>query len=965
MEKWITNSEELTELWALSFDEMAFLAEKHEKARLDFALRIRYYSVFGKFPRRGEQIPSNILNYIADQIDSPDAILPALEKRVVQRRNAEVRAFVAFSPLNEAKSAELLEWFNSQADFITQSSDEVEISIRNWCLNKQYESPSYREIERLIDSVQSKYELAEFGRIKALIDDEACARLTNSIAAYPAVPSLLDIRADPGRIGRDNFNFICQKLKFISDLHLPSPYILTLNADWRKGICRKIARYKPAELQRMSKDKQIGMYAVYLISRLPEITDALVEMLIDSVHKIQTKAIRTIEKQIAKDIHNVYDKEKLLTDILIASLENPDYPVSEVIFPIISPKEAEALIEKQKGRREWAIDIFSVMHGSWQSHYRTMLKNLLETVEFCSNVQRYRPIVEALDWISINFDRRSKIIFGHEDIPIEGVIPDEYRPAVIRRDGSIDKYSYELCAIIALREKLRCREVWVQNSEKFKNPDEDIPHDFEERRAEYYDDLNLDLDVQGYVEQIKEELEAQLLAFDSEFPKNKYVGINNQKSIPTFWLSPLLPQQEPVGLTHIKAEIANRWPMTGLIDMLKEAALDTQFTKAFQSIGAHRHIDNATLNRRLILSMYGLGTNTGLKRISAATPDVSYEQLRHIRRRFIDVPSLREANRVLTNSILGIRDSAIWGEMGTATASDSKQFKVWDHNPMAEYHVRYGGRGVMVYWHVERRSTCIYSQLKKVSSHEAASMIEGVLHHCSEMSIDRHYVDTHGQTEVAFAFSRLLGFDLAPRIKRISHVKLFSPYASFKSKLSNVGRLMVRPIDWKLIARYFDEMVKYATAMKTGTTSPEIILRRFARSNNLHPTYKALAELGRAIKTIFVCRYLRFEEFRREIQEGLNVMENWNSATNFVYFGRGGEITSNRKEDQEIAVQSLHLLQNCMVYVNTQMYQSILSEPQWKDRMSPEDFRGITPLIYNHVNPYGRFDVNLDRRIKI
>ena len=46
-----------------------------------------------------------------------------------------------------------------------------------------------------------------------------------------------------------------------------------------------------------------------------------------------------------------------------------------------------------------------------------------------------------------------------------------------------------------------------------------------------------------------------------------------------------------------------------------------------------------------------------------------------------------------------------------------------------------------------------------------------------------------------------------------------------------------------------------------------------------HPTYKALAELGWAIKTIFLCRYLRLERFRREIHEGLNVVENWNSTT--------------------------------------------------------------------------------------
>jgi hypothetical protein len=75
---------------------------------------------------------------------------------------------------------------------------------------------------------------------------------------------------------------------------------------------------------------------------------------------------------------------------------------------------------------------------------------------------------------------------------------------------------------------------------------------------------------------------------------------------------------------------------------------------------------------------------------------------------------------------------------------------------------------------------------------------------------------------------------------------------------------------------------------------------------------KAFAELRKAVKTIFLCRFLHEDDLRREINEGLNVIEQWNGANDFVFFARRGEMTSNRHEDHKISMLALHLLQNCM-----------------------------------------------------
>jgi len=244
-------------------------------------------------------------------------------------------------------------------------------------------------------------------------------------------------------------------------------------------------------------------------------------------------------------------------------------------------------------------------------------------------------------------------------------------------------------------------------------------------------------------------------------------------------------------------------------------------------------------------------------------------------------------------------------------------------------------------------------------------MIEGVIRHCTEMKVERQYVDSHGQSYVAFAFCHLLGFKLFPRFKSIHSKKLYRPYTGQADKYGNLQDILTRPINWNLIRQQYNEMVKFATAIKLGTAETEAILKRFTRDNMKHPTYQALLELGKAIRTIFLCDYLRSKELRREIQEGLNVIELWNDVNDFIFFGKGGEFATNKRESQEFSALSLHLLQNCLVYINTLMIQQTLSDPNNMQYMTSEDLRGLTPLIFNHVNPYGSFNFDMNSRIPI
>ena len=295
-----------------------------------------------------------------------------------------------------------------------------------------------------------------------------------------------------------------------------------------------------------------------------------------------------------------------------------------------------------------------------------MLPKLLNILEFKSNNNNHKPVLEALKIVKENIESSARYLHIDDAFPISGVVKSKWKSAIIQRsdDGKevIERINYEICVLQALREKLRCKEIWITGADKYRNPVHDLPDDFDINRDEYYEALKQPNDAMVFIENLKSEMNDALKRLNSNIPKNPKIKITTFKE-GRISVSPSEPQNEPLNLSILKSELMRKWPMINLLDILKETDYYTNFTDNFKSTAVRETLHRETIQKRLLITLYGLGTNTGLKRIAqASNSPESFDDLRYIKRKFITKDNLRNSIVKVVNEIQKIREQAVWGE---------------------------------------------------------------------------------------------------------------------------------------------------------------------------------------------------------------------------------------------------------------------------------------------------------------
>jgi Domain of unknown function (DUF4158)/Tn3 transposase DDE domain len=626
------------ERWIMTPADQAFVMTKHHANRLNFAVLLMFFRDCGRFPSPGSEVARLIVEEIARQlsIEVPGDFSPSLAGRTAERHRAEIRAWLGFREAT-VSDAELLEaWLRDQMPAVGAIPDKLVELLETRCRELSIESPAPDRIDRIVRAAihahDGRFCADVLGRLSPGTRERLDALLRPAgnesdgpvpdPSAQPAPASLVRLRSDPGKPGLAGVHEELAKLELIRQIELPPGLFDSVLPHELERYRQRVSAEAPYELRRHPEAARLTWLAAFVHLRSRTLTDDVIDLLIETIHHIGARAEHRVDRELLDDLKRVAGKQNLLFEVAGAALAKPDGIVRDVVFPVVGEQTLRDLVKEAKATGPtYRTTLRTVIRNSYKGYYRRMVPQILQCLEFRSNNEHHRPILAALDLLKRYAGSKLQTFPTEEVVPIDDIVRGLWREAVIERDAKgqqrINRITYEICVLEALREKLRCKEVWVVGANRYRNPDEDLPADFEAQRVPYYQALKLPLEADRFIADLQAEMREALQILDAGIPANRLVRISRKRN-KDGWITvtPFDPQPEPANLIALKAEIVASWPMTSLLDMLRETDLRLNFTDVLKSTTAYETLARSVLRPRLLLCLNGLGTNAGFQRMA-------------------------------------------------------------------------------------------------------------------------------------------------------------------------------------------------------------------------------------------------------------------------------------------------------------------------------------------------------------
>jgi hypothetical protein len=225
-----------------------------------------------------------------------------------------------------------------------------------------------------------------------------------------------------------------------------------------------------------------------------------------------------------------------------------------------------------------------------------------------------------------------------------------------------------------------------------------------------------------------------------------------------------LEKDVPEEAKQYSASLYSLLPRIKLTDLLLEVASWTGFDEQFIHASTNRP-PKGEEKPIALAALMAMGTNIGLTKMADATPEISYHQMANASQWRMYDDAMNKAQATLVNFQHRLSLASYWGD-GTTSSSDGMRVQVGVSSLSADPNPHYGsGKGATIYRFVSDQYSSFYSKVINTNARDAVHVIDGLLYHESDLSIEEHYTDTAAYTDKVFGLTHMLGFRFAPRLK--------------------------------------------------------------------------------------------------------------------------------------------------------------------------------------------------------
>ncbi len=950
-------------------DRQLVQARRGDHNRLGFALQLGTVRFLGAFLPNPIDVPPNVAAYMAQQLGIMDiSCLPAyLERPPTHREHAGIiqRHYGYRDFSSQPEHWRFVRWLYGRAWVGTEGPSVLFDLATAQLLEQKILLPGVSVLERLVATIRERISQRVWTLLSRLPNAEQCRQLEALLKVDDeARHTILEqLRRSPTRHSAPALVAALHRLRRIRAIGVSQLTLPNIPPNRLKVLSRAAFTSRAQTIERMPTTRRIATLLAFAhdIEAIAQ-DDALTilemltkDLLSKSASQGKKERLRTL-----KDLDAAALKLSTACSVLLDP-DCDDAQLREAIFAQVPQTQlAEAVEQVESLARPPDDQYYPEILSRWRT-VRLFLPSLLNTVEFQAT-KAGKPILTAVAFLKSIEGKRQPTM---KNAPL-ALVSKGWSRWVFPAGGEIDRRAYTFCVLEQLVDGLRRRDLFVSPSVHWSNPQAKLLRgkDWETVRPQICRTLNLAPTPEKELAQLRQQLNEAYQRTAQNLPTNAAVRIEQENGRETLTISHLDKLEEPDSLQALKRQVAALLPRVDLPEVLLEIHAKTGFLDEF--IHAHEEgarAENITIS--LCAVLISMACNIGLRPLQRKDiAALTRHRLAWIQQHYIRPETLIRANARLVDAQRHIPIVQAWGG-GEVASADGLRFvvpvKTLNAGPNSKYFGK--GRGITYYNFVSDQFTGFHGLVVPGTLRDSLVVLVGLLEQKTGLRPRELMTDTAGYSDIVFGLFWLLGYQFSPRLADTGEARFWrlDPDADY-GVLDGLARQKVRVA---LVEDLWDDMLRVAGSLKLGRVSALEIMRVLQKGGKPSSLGKAIGELGRIAKTLYLLNYVDDEAYRRRILTQLNRGEGRHSLARAVCHGQKGEIRQRYREGQEDQLNTLGLVVNVLILWNTLYMDRALEHLRHQGLdINPEDIARLSPLGHIHINMLGRYYFELAKALQ-